>query len=272
MGVVIGLFFLVTGVAKLFDFSSFVYSITQLLPGVGALAPVGAVGVVSVDILCGLGLIVRRWERRCSGVLAMLLGLFIGMLSYALMQGVTVSCSCFGMLGLSFPIATQIVVDGVLLNITILMLVSSTRGTYGDAMLSPRGRRLVAATLLITVFWSGLMLVQAETIAAKVDQQNVDLAPLHIFWTQHHGADQRRGPRLFVLVDQSDFRCQSCFQDFMELIDAMASIPVPEYALIILMRRDTTQGQSQQIERLRRWQQQLSIPYPLIVDQDALYE
>jgi hypothetical protein len=90
----IGLFFLVAAVPKLFDVTGFAAIIGAygILPD-PLLLPV-AVILPIVEIVLAVGLLLNRLQSKIG--IAVLLLLFIALLSYAIWLGLDIDCGCFG--------------------------------------------------------------------------------------------------------------------------------------------------------------------------------
>lgn len=91
---VIGGLFLASGALKLLDPAAFAWNIYQygLVPR--PLIDPLAIGLPAVEIAAGAGLVMN--DRRSFGAVAGMLVLFMGLLGYALINGLHVDCGCFG--------------------------------------------------------------------------------------------------------------------------------------------------------------------------------
>ncbi|MCX5892199.1 MAG: DoxX family membrane protein, partial [Deltaproteobacteria bacterium] len=89
----LGCLFIYAGLIKLLDPRAFAHTIAQfdLMPD--QLLPVLAIGLPALELLAGVGLI---FERRGSlTAIAILLGLFLLALSYAVWMEMDIDCGCF---------------------------------------------------------------------------------------------------------------------------------------------------------------------------------
>ncbi|MCG8471751.1 MAG: DoxX family membrane protein [Desulfobacterales bacterium] len=94
--VVVGVLFIYAGWVKgmdVYGFSKTVYGY-GLLPGV----LVNGVAIVLpwVEVVAGVCLVAGIWPRASSGVVGILLGLFMGAILFNMMRGYTFDCGCFG--------------------------------------------------------------------------------------------------------------------------------------------------------------------------------
>ena len=91
----LGCLFIYAGLIKLLDPRAFAHAIAQFDLAPEQLLPVLAVGLPSLELLAGIGLI---FERRGSlTAIAVLLGLFLLALSYAVWMEMDIDCGCFTM-------------------------------------------------------------------------------------------------------------------------------------------------------------------------------
>ena len=90
---VIGTVFIYAGAVKLLDINAFARTIDQydMLPA--ALIPVAAIGLPSLEVLAGLGLIFDITGS--LSVISAMLTLFIIILSYGIVNNMDVDCGCF---------------------------------------------------------------------------------------------------------------------------------------------------------------------------------
>jgi uncharacterized membrane protein YphA (DoxX/SURF4 family) len=89
----IGAVFIYAGAAKLLDINAFTRTIDpyDILPDV--LIPVAAIGLPSIEVLAGLGLIFDI-KGSLSAISAMLI-MFVIVLSYGILNNMDVDCGCF---------------------------------------------------------------------------------------------------------------------------------------------------------------------------------
>jgi len=111
-----GLVFLISGIAKLFIVKNFAYTVGYFLPFVSSYSFVIAIIVILLEIIFGAMLIFRIKLSFTTFFTAVLLMFFIGILVVGAATGNSVRCNCFGVLNLSFPAKSQILIDILLLN------------------------------------------------------------------------------------------------------------------------------------------------------------
>ena len=90
-----GIFVYAAG-TKLVDMRQFAEEVAnyQLLPA--AVVPAAAAAAVGLEVVCGVLLIVGLRTRAAATVVMLLLLVFIGALTQALLRGINLSCGCFG--------------------------------------------------------------------------------------------------------------------------------------------------------------------------------
>ncbi|MFH1595091.1 MAG: MauE/DoxX family redox-associated membrane protein [Pseudomonadota bacterium] len=89
----LGCLFVYAGFIKLLDPKAFAHSLAQfdLLPE--RLLPLVAVGLPALELLAGLGLVLE--VRGSLSTIAVLLGLFLLVLGYAILMELDIDCGCF---------------------------------------------------------------------------------------------------------------------------------------------------------------------------------
>ena len=94
--VMLGLIFVAAGFIKALDVRSFLFDVQQfdLLP-LPSILPAAAL-VIACEICFGVALLVGFQTRMAASVLAMLLLLFVGVISFAAVHGKAIDCGCFG--------------------------------------------------------------------------------------------------------------------------------------------------------------------------------
>lgn len=89
----LGCLFVYAGLIKLLDPRAFAHAIAQFDLAPDQLLPVLAVGLPVLELLAGAGLILAR--RGSLTAIAILLGLFLLALSYAVLMEMDIDCGCF---------------------------------------------------------------------------------------------------------------------------------------------------------------------------------
>jgi len=89
----LGLVFLYGGIPKLFEISDFAETVGAygIIPD-GVLQPV-ALGIAVLEVVAGFGLFARK--RMAQHLTAVMLVVFIGVLSYGIWLGLDIDCGCF---------------------------------------------------------------------------------------------------------------------------------------------------------------------------------
>lgn len=121
LAVLVGAVFIYAGFLKVRDPLGFASDISnyQMIPW-----PVGvrlAFYLPWLELLCGCALVFHRFF---SGAIAITIGLillFIGATAWARMQGIDVSCGCFGSAGTNLTLAWHLVLDAGLLLASIYL-------------------------------------------------------------------------------------------------------------------------------------------------------
>ncbi|XPV77446.1 MAG: MauE/DoxX family redox-associated membrane protein [Desulfovibrio sp.] len=93
--IVIGIIFLYSGATKLMDLNGFALAIAnyQLIPA--DFAPLAGTFLASLEVICGLALILNMYTVGSTLIIIALLVVFMAALSSALYRGLDINCGCF---------------------------------------------------------------------------------------------------------------------------------------------------------------------------------
>lgn len=207
---ILGAIFLVSGASKIPIFDAFAYSITELAPLRGTFLTMAAVGVISIEIVAGAGLVFNKWPRFFGGILALMLVSFVILLSSALFRYESYVCTCFGVLGLKLPVVEQIIVDMILLSMALSVVLYSRPPSKVFEVKRHHAHRIMTSVIIASVVWATLIILQPRVIFGEkpplaINTQMVfnELPPTDSFQ-----------PRLVFVIDMADFLCPDCVADF----------------------------------------------------------
>jgi hypothetical protein len=94
--VVLGALFLWAAIAKLPDMAAFAQDVANYRIVAPVLVPFVASAVVGIELLAGIALVTGWMARPAAIVIAVLLAVFTGFLTQALLRGIDLRCGCFG--------------------------------------------------------------------------------------------------------------------------------------------------------------------------------
>lgn len=264
----LGGIFLVTGISKIPIFDAFAYSITELVPLSGITLTATAVAAIAFEIIAGFALLINRGTKLFSALLAIMLVVFIIMLSGALFRYETYICTCFGVLGLELPVSEQIIVDFVLLNMAMFVFIFSTSESKFFARLRQNASRIIIPVLLVSVVWSGLVIVQPRAIFGAKPAITVDARA--VFNTLPYLDSYH--PRLVLMIDVADFLCPQCLDDFLGMAERINehSDDAKKY-VHIMTKRIEFMKKDEQRDHIEKWRSRHNYPFPMEIDSDDIF-
>ncbi len=264
----LGLIFLVTGISKIPIFDAFAYSITELVPLSGTVLTVTAVTAIAFEIVVGAALIFNKWTKLFSGLLSLMLITFIVMLSAALFRYESYICTCFGVLGLKLPVKEQILVDiGLLIMAMFVFFYSRTESEF-FALIRQYAAKILASVIVLSIIWSGLIIVQPRVIFGEKPEIAVDTQM--VFDEIPHG--EGYNPQLVFMVDMADFLCPDCVADFLGMAERITEKPQKvSDNVFILVKRVDFMDRGEQHEHIEKWRAEHNYPLPIQLDTDELF-
>lgn len=114
----LGGLFVVASLDKITDPQAFANSILQYKVVGSSLAMVAATFIPSLELLCGLSLIIGLYPRGCELLITLMLVGFTILIASALMRGLDISCGCFT----QDPAASKIGYSKILENCGLIVL------------------------------------------------------------------------------------------------------------------------------------------------------
>jgi uncharacterized membrane protein YphA (DoxX/SURF4 family) len=115
LAVLVGAVFVYAGILKVRDPLTFATDISnyQMIPwSVGIRM---AFYLPWLEVLCGCALIFHRLYAGAVAITILLMFVFIGATAWARMQGIDISCGCFGSAGTNLSLTWHLILDGGLL-------------------------------------------------------------------------------------------------------------------------------------------------------------
>ena len=267
----IGGLFLLSGLGKVLALSAFretVRALTGLSEPLGSLV---ALTVITMELLCGTGLIIRRGVRIASILLALLVSLFLVILVSAVYENRVLPCNCFGTLGVSLSMPAQIVLDFLLLNaLALLLFLHRSR----DRM---PGRMRPLQTLSIVLTTTMLLYLEAEIVLAAWSRSpGARGGTLSTLISQVEAACPRyrsgSGNRALILLRFEDFNCPPCHDDFLLLSDSLrATLPADALGRVAGAVAASGSSPDRLEPRVQLWKAAARVAFPLLAVPDTLF-
>jgi uncharacterized membrane protein YphA (DoxX/SURF4 family) len=264
----LGVIFLITGISKIPIFNAFAYSITELTPLAGWIIYPVAACAIAIEIIIGLGLILKKQVRVLSGTLTLLIFSFIIMLSAALFRFEHYVCTCFGILGLELPVHEQIVIDLILINLSLLIFFRSTSETPIVSGVS--FARITGIVVSASIIWSAIVLTQPAFIFGEKPELNLNE---EVLFSHAASTGDAYSPRLVIMVDFGDFYCPTCLDDFLDIAETVSNNDEKMQGIVsVLVKRIPFMDEQEQREFVDTWQYNFDVTLPMPIDTAEIFE
>jgi hypothetical protein len=270
----LGIFFAVTGIAKVFVVSSSagtIHSFTILSPST---AYVLAIGIIAVEILFGISFILRYRVAVASFALCFLMAIFMWVLAVAVLRGQEIVCHCFGILNINLSNRIELTIDMVLFNVlAIIGFVHMKKKPHTEQI--GFKKRLPAILTLIVVLYLEVGLVY-PAYRKETGNIAVNLSPIYpLLWKENPNFMQQSiaGDRLIFAMRFSDFNCPLCFDDFISLSDSIdRGLTDSQRQRVIAVFCQDDLADPANPGRLKRWADRNGILYPIVIAPDSIFE
>ena len=266
----LGCVFFIAGAAKvpvLAQFSQTVSGIVHLSPG---MSRTGAIGVVILELAAGTALLFRYRQFVVSALLCILVGAFLWVLASAVAQGREIQCNCFGILGISLPNRSEMILDLVLFNLlavlAFLSMETRQHSTFGQKVWSAA----LGLVLIVLQYTFVGFVFEGSSRSSSVDVEHaLAYAEMH-----HREFGSSAGSnRLLMLLNFSDFNCPPCFDSFVDLCDSMkAQLPDSGRNRVLALFRAGEVADPRDPTPLKRWAQANELLFPMLIAPDSLFE
>ncbi len=211
LSVVLGLVFLVAGAAKIPMFDQFAGTVASITYVSFELARIIALIVLAVELLGGLALLFRYKVMFVSVLFCALVGIFLWVLSSALVQGKEIDCHCFGILSIGLSNRAELILDLVIFNLfALLALLTSTKQRGSSA----NQKVWWAVTALVVIYLQYSLVTLLSENRDSRQTRNITPALLYAETHNREFASQKPKNRLLFLLSFADFNCPPCFEDF----------------------------------------------------------
>ena len=260
VAVPLGVVFAIAGAAKSLDLPSLVSTIGELTGTPPGAAMVLALLLIVAEIVGGLLLILGIGSRVAALALSALMVAFILTPLVLEPEALRFQCNCFGPLTPAMSLQARLVLDLALLDLLLLVALA---GPPRRARLS----RLAPAALAM------LALLQLAALLAGSSDSPTDLrAALEHATLLDTLFAATSGNRAILLLDFTDFRCPSCYDNIYRTTDTLSRRQGPgtsHRALILLRSKGWSLAEAK--ARARRWRETAGITLPTYTIGDSLF-
>lgn len=201
--IVVGLVFILSGLAKLFPIEPFEIIFVDLGVSNWLLAPFIARFIIAFEIFLGLSIVFNNWIKNIIYYVALYsLGLFTAYLIYLLItKGNNVDCGCFGSFLALTPIES--IIKNIVL-IILLLIIKRRYHTYGILKWLPILFLAVAFTSTFLLNRVGLQNAQAIEL-----NEQVDYSEFPTLYQNSEKIDFTEGKKIVVFLSVSCEHCKS---------------------------------------------------------------
>jgi hypothetical protein len=272
--VILGIFFAITGIAKVFVVSTFAGTIHSFTFLSLYTAYVLAVGIIVSEIFFGTLLILRYRVAIASFALCFLMAIFMWVLAVAVLRGQEIVCHCFGILNINLPNCVELTIDMILFNVlAIIGYVHVKKKPHAEE--TGFKKRLPAVLMLVVVLYLEAGLVY-PAYRREPGNITVNLPPLYPLIRRENPMFLQKsmeGNWLIFTMRFFDFNCSLCFDDFITLsdsIDRRLTDSQRQRVIAIFCQDDIADPANP--DRLKRWANRNGILYPIVIAPDSLFE
>ncbi|MCI0329638.1 MAG: DoxX family membrane protein [candidate division Zixibacteria bacterium] len=213
--IIIGLVFILAGVAKAMDLNFFYYVLKTFPLGLSDPALLWlARGFIALEIILGTALLFNIWPRLVLPATFIVMMVFLAVTAWNLMGGLSEDCGCFGKLVRLHP-AVEVVVEMVLLFITVV----AWRFTQPGGGTGRFKTALMGAAVVVGIGLPYLFPESRPKIFAKegVGSYVGDLKPDRL------NADLAKGDYFLALIETDCEHCQAAMPKLNELAKSHAT-------------------------------------------------
>lgn len=269
--VFLGVFFIITGVAKVFMLNSFAVTIFTIISASSFGSNLIACFIISAEIVGGALLLLRFKLRLVAVLICVMLSVYIWLLYSSIMQGREIECNCFGILNISLPNFLELVLDFFIFDMTaVVAFVMTTNARNG------RGGGFGISTVLIvlTIFFVQFRILSSahETLQASsaYSSQMKSIFDL-VRGGGGNSLARASGNCMVLLVDLYDFNCSICFDDFTALSDSIANHYGEMRDRVIGVFRSNEVMSSWSSSNIEKWARANHIFYPITVADEEMF-
>jgi len=271
LSVILGLIFFIAGVAKIFSYTAFSHTISEVTNFSQTFTSVLAWTVIIVEIIGGIALIFRFNIIKVSLIFVVLISIFLWVLSTAIFKGTEINCSCFGILNIGLSNKEEATLDIALLNLFVLLIFLSSKKTAENSL----KQKLLTGIILVIIFYLQYSVFSPLYNVEKDGIKESDVGYILLFLNNNENAfyNYRYGNRLLFLLYFPDFNCPPCFDDFIYLSDFLrVQSPNKKIEKAIAIFKSDAVVNKNDTTRLQRWVKANEIGFPVLIGEDSLFQ
>jgi hypothetical protein len=273
LSIILGLLFLVAGLAKVFVVDAFALTVAAIAHITASAGFILAAAVICMEAVGAIALISNYRVRMVSLAFCIVVGVFIWILSTAILQGKEIDCNCFGVLGIALSNRYELLLDVVLFN-AFGVLAFLSPGKTASVQSNPGSPMRVSTIILlvVVVVLEGLLVLPLLANRGNGGREDLGAA---IQWAERADsafASFSGGNRALLVIRFSDMSCPLCADDLFEFVDSLQSpiAGVDHQVVAVFENEPLLRGDS--LEHVNRWIAANGFRLPVLVAPDSVAE
>jgi hypothetical protein len=271
MSIALGLVFLAASLAKVVVLDAFAATVTSIVRIPGSAGYFLAATIICVEAVGAVALLARYRIRTVALIFCVVVGLFLWVLSSAIIQGREIACNCFGALGITLSNRHELLLDVMLFNAFGVLALLSPGADCPDNEGSPYRLRASTITLVILVMALEVFLVLPLVDARGFGKrENIGAA---VRWAEREDAGFASftgGNRAVLAIRFSDLSCPLCADDLFALVDSLQSSFAPDDHRAVALFESEPLFRGDSLMHIRRWIAANGFRLPVTVVPDSV--
>jgi len=253
----IGVFFVLTGFSKFFEFNEFSNSIGLTISFFSNTSYIVAIIVILGELILGYLFLRRKHLDIVSILLSILSLIFIVYLILQIINDSNASCICYGILGLEVTAITQIIIDIFILNSCVVVYVinSSKKHTHAKSNMT---------AWIVSIVFFVFMQYSIINFVFNISSDQMKVIDLQIENVKIKSFTGSNNTKVIFYVDFDDFSCALCYDDFTILSDYLNETKIENLDVLYLFSREKNHLFSSNSKRLEVWAKVNNIGYQIL--------
>jgi hypothetical protein len=271
MSIILGLVFLVASMAKVVVLDAFAATVTSIARIPGSAGYILAATIICVEAVGAIALLAHYKLRTVALIFCVVVGLFLWVLSSAIIQGREIACNCFGVLGITLSNRHELLLDLVLFNaFGVLAFLSPGTESAGETGSPLRLRASTIALIIVVMALEGVLVFPLVDTRGIGGRENIGAA---VRWAEREDAgfaSFNGGNRAILAIKFSDLSCPLCADDLFALVDSLQSSLAPGDHRTVALFESEPLFRGDSLTHIRRWIAANGFRLPVAVVPDSI--
>jgi hypothetical protein len=265
---VLGILFVVSGIGKLLGFEAFVETIKSITHFPYAIAFFAGLCIMGFEIGGGVAFIFRYRIKLFVLLYSLLIGVFIIVLTVALIEQKTLVCHCFGIFDIGLSNYQELLLDVFLLDVLIFygIYISSKYPILFQG-------KLLFAGIIILLLYTEYSIIQPLSKKRYIESNtNITETASFVGSQIPEFLSNHERMQLIFLLNYADFSCPPCFDSFMSLAESLQDrmLPGDRYRAVAIMKEDEMMNRASPA-RFIHWKEANNLTLPMIIAPDSIF-